>query len=133
MPPEIVVRDEASEEIVDQTAYYHRAGTPATADRWVARVDATVNRLAAFPGTGEPLSDPLPRLAGVRIGRIDDFPGHIIVYRPFDVRYRDPPRDARVERPPTPPPTGTPVFQERQSPFRVRLVTTSEVRPPVRR
>jgi plasmid stabilization system protein ParE len=56
MRPDVVITPEAAEEIVEQIAYYHRRGSPATAERWATRVDAAIDRLAASPGIGEPSS-----------------------------------------------------------------------------
>jgi plasmid stabilization system protein ParE len=83
MFPEIIVWPEATEQIIEQAAYFLRVGSPATAERWAVQVEATFHRLATHSGVGELLDDPRPRLAGVRVSRVDRFPRHVVVYRPL--------------------------------------------------
>jgi plasmid stabilization system protein ParE len=84
MPPEIIVRPEARQEAVDVGDYLRQTASPTTADRWADRIVDTFQFLAQNPGTGEPLNDRRPRLAGVRVGRVEKFPRYVVVCRPFE-------------------------------------------------
>jgi len=45
---------------------------------WFAGPDANFEKLARTPGMGEWRDSANPRLAGLRVSRIDGFPNHVI-------------------------------------------------------
>ena len=45
---------------------------------------ATFDKLARMPGMGERRESSNPRLAGLRVWRIDGFPNHLLFYRPVE-------------------------------------------------
>jgi toxin ParE1/3/4 len=55
-----------------------------TAYRFFDAAYATFGRLADMPGIGEPRHSAHPRLAGLRVWRIEGFPNHLAFYRPSD-------------------------------------------------
>jgi plasmid stabilization system protein ParE len=60
---------------VDQAAYYHDQGTPATAGRWLVKTRKAFELLAAHPGVGELIRP------GLRAWRIEKFRQHVVIYR----------------------------------------------------
>jgi plasmid stabilization system protein ParE len=84
MRPDTVVHPEAEDDAYAQFVHYLHAGTPETAARWRDRVDEAIDRAADFPGTGAPLNDARPRLAGWRLMPVRGFPTFAVAFRPCD-------------------------------------------------
>ena len=55
-----------------------------TALRFYDAAAATFVKLARMPGMGERRESPDPRLAQLRVWRVEGFPNHLIFYRPID-------------------------------------------------
>jgi toxin ParE1/3/4 len=82
---DVRVSPQATEEVLDQTAYYHRQGSPQTADRWADQTRVTFQFLAANPEIGAPWSARgRPSLAGVRTWPVDGFKNFLVFYRPVE-------------------------------------------------
>lgn len=54
------------------------------ADRFLISVEETIERVSSMPGIGAPWESKHPQLAGIRCVSVDDFPNHLIFYRPID-------------------------------------------------
>jgi toxin ParE1/3/4 len=61
----------ADRDLDDQAAFYDAANT-------------TFEALARMPGMGERRESRQPRLAGMRVGRVEGFENHLIYYRPVE-------------------------------------------------
>ena len=83
-PPGEIERSEPSGRDLFEIALTLGRSSRATADRFLAATEATLARLAAFPGLGEPWVDDEPELSDVRCSRVDGFRHHVIYYRPVD-------------------------------------------------
>jgi toxin ParE1/3/4 len=55
-----------------------------TALRFYDAANATFGKIALSPGVGEPRESSNPRLAGLRVSRIQGFENHLIFYLPTD-------------------------------------------------
>ena len=77
----IAVYSGADTDIVDQLDYLGRDDVD-LALRFLAKVEATFLRLAASPEPGEQVDVRNPRLAGLRVWQVSEFPNHLIYYRP---------------------------------------------------
>jgi toxin ParE1/3/4 len=75
------VLPDADREVDAQADYYTDRGTPATAERWYRRTDATFQYLARNPGIGLHWRPRRPDLAGIRIARVEGFERFVVVYR----------------------------------------------------
>jgi toxin ParE1/3/4 len=85
MGPNFTLQPEADRDLLDQTVYYYRKGSPETADRWVEQVYASFRFLAQHPEIGAPWTKGRgPRLAGMRTWPVDGFNQFIIFYRPVE-------------------------------------------------
>jgi len=81
---ELVVAPAARADLLAQWDYYaDDVGDPDLADRFVARAETTFKKLARAPGLGRPRSFRHPRMQKLRFWKVDDFPKHLIFYRPL--------------------------------------------------
>jgi len=69
--------------MVEAYRYYVRKAGRRTAGRFFARVDATFQRLAAFPGVGSSYDPDRPALADLRYFPVAKFPNQIVFYKPI--------------------------------------------------
>jgi toxin ParE1/3/4 len=73
-------------DIIEIADYLAQAASLASADRFVDAVERTIDRLAAFPGTGVRYDPENPAYVDIRIGMVDRFRSYLIVYRAEDDR-----------------------------------------------
>lgn len=78
------VRPVADRDLDDQADYLATHASLETALRFYDAARATFQELARSPGIGEPWPSRLPRLAGVRVARIQGFEKHLVFYRSAD-------------------------------------------------
>lgn len=74
----------AGRDLDDQADYLARHAGLETALRYYDAAAATFERIARMPALGERHESLEPRLAGLRVQRIDDFKNHLVFYRPLD-------------------------------------------------
>ena len=84
MTPHYNVLPAADRDLDGQAGYLMQAAGLETALRFYDAAAATCEKLARMPGMGERRESPHPRLAGLRVWRIEGFPNHLIFYRPID-------------------------------------------------
>jgi toxin ParE1/3/4 len=77
---ELIISPAARRDILEQAACYHDQGTPAPADRCLAKTRKAFRLLAAQPGMGE-LARP-----GLRAWRIEKFKQRVVIYRTTPTR-----------------------------------------------
>ena len=81
---EVVLAPAACADLLAQWDYYaDDVGDPDLADRFLARAETTFKKLARTPGFGRPRSFRHPRMQNLRSWKVDDFPKHLIFYRPL--------------------------------------------------
>ena len=68
----------------EQVDFLTREANSDTARRFYDAAERAFSQLARMPGLGEPKRFSDPRLAGMRVGRIEGFVNHLIHYRPTD-------------------------------------------------
>ena len=68
----------------DQADYLMQEASLETALRFYDAAAATFENLARMPGMGERRESSNPRLAGLRVWRIEGFANHLIFYRPVE-------------------------------------------------
>jgi toxin ParE1/3/4 len=71
----------ADQDLDDQAAYLAADARLELALRFYDAARTTFEHLAAMPGVGERWASSHPRLAGVRVSRIEGFENHLIFYR----------------------------------------------------
>lgn len=74
----------ADRDLDDQAAYLASQASLESALRFYDAASSTFARLAGMPGLGERWPSTNPRLAGLRIGRIEGFQNHLVFYRLVD-------------------------------------------------
>ena len=74
----------ADRDLDDQAAYLATEANLDTALRFYDAASVTFGKIASMPGIGEQWPSAHPRLAGLRIWRIEGFERHLIVYRARD-------------------------------------------------
>ena len=84
MTPRFHVLPAADRDIDGQAEYLMREASLETALRFYDATAATFDKLARMPGMGERRESSNPRLAGLRVWRIDGFPDHLLFYRPVE-------------------------------------------------
>jgi len=84
MTPRVSVLPAADRDIDGQAVYLMREASLETALRFYDATAATFDKLARMPGMGERRESSNPRLAGLRVWRIDGFPDHLLFYRPVE-------------------------------------------------
>ncbi len=84
MTPRVSVVPAADRDIDGQAEYLMREASLETALRFYDATAATFDKLARMPGMGERRESSNPRLAGLRVWRIDEFPDHLLFYRPVE-------------------------------------------------
>jgi toxin ParE1/3/4 len=84
MTPRVSVLPAADRDIDVQAEYLMREASLETALRFYDATAATFDKLARMPGMGERRESSNPRLAGLRVWRIDGFPNHLLFYRPIE-------------------------------------------------
>ena len=77
----ILRRRRADQDVVEQVDYYLEEGVDAVALRFLDAVDAACHRLRDHPEVGPVRKVQNPRLAGLRLWFVPDFPEHLIFYR----------------------------------------------------
>ena len=80
MSRRIVVRSAADAD-VDHYFLYLAMENETVAYRFLAAVDMTYEKIAAWPGMGRPRESRHPDIAGIRSIAIDGFPNHLVFYR----------------------------------------------------
>jgi len=68
----------ADADLDDQAAYLAREAGLALALRFYDAASATFEAIARLPGLGERRESPDPRLAGLRVRRVDGFENHLV-------------------------------------------------------
>jgi toxin ParE1/3/4 len=84
MTPQYTVLPSADRDLDGQAGYLLQEASLETALRFYDAAAATFEKLARMPGMGERHESPHPRLAGLRVWRIEGFPNHLIFYRPIE-------------------------------------------------
>jgi toxin ParE1/3/4 len=84
MIPRYHVRPSADLDLDGHAEYLAREASLETALRFYDAAASTFENLTRMPGVGERRESSNPRLAGLRVWRIDGFPKHLIFYRPMD-------------------------------------------------
>jgi toxin ParE1/3/4 len=84
MTPQSTVLPSADRDLDDQAGYLMQEAGLDTALRFYDSAAATFEKLARMPGVGERRESANPRLAGLRVWRVEGFPNHLIFYRPID-------------------------------------------------
>jgi toxin ParE1/3/4 len=74
----------ADGDLDDQAGYLAEHASLETALRFYDAAAASFATLARMPAMGERWPSVAPRLAGVRVWRVEGFPKHLIFYRPTD-------------------------------------------------
>lgn len=87
MSRRIIVHDAARADLTD-IAYYIAADSLSAADRFVEAVDSAYKRLADMPGIGIAREYVNPRLQGMRMWVVPEFPKYLIFYRATDTELR---------------------------------------------
>ena len=72
----------ATRDLVDHFVYLAENAGLDTAERFLARAEASFDDLARQPMMGAPLALKSPDLAGLRKWRVKDFDNHLIFYLP---------------------------------------------------
>ena len=78
---QIVLSDEAVNDILEQAAWYEEQSGLKLARRWEQAVTSVLLRIAAAPAGGAPCIFKAPELAGVRRAPVTGFPKHLVFYR----------------------------------------------------
>jgi len=78
------VQPAADKDLDDQAAYLSTHASLETALRFYDAASSTFGKLADAPGIGERWPTTHPRLAGLRVCRIEGFEKHLAFYRPLD-------------------------------------------------
>jgi toxin ParE1/3/4 len=78
------VRPAADRDMDDQAAYLMAEASLDTALRFYDAASVTFGKVASVPGIGEQWPSANPRLAGLRVWRIEGFENHLVFYRPTD-------------------------------------------------
>jgi len=84
MTPRFIISPAADRDLDDQIAYFAGEAGREIALRFYAAAAATFEKIARMPGIGERRDSPKPRLAGLRVWRVEGFEKHLIFYRPSD-------------------------------------------------
>ena len=74
----------ADRDLDDQAAYLLAEASLDTALRFYDAASVTFGKIAGMPGIGERWPSANPRLAGLRVWRIEGFENHLIFYRAAD-------------------------------------------------
>jgi toxin ParE1/3/4 len=84
MTPRVRVLPAADQDIDGQAGYLMQEAGLETALRFYDATAVTFENLARMPGMGEQRETANPRLAGLRVWRIEGFPNQLIFYRPIE-------------------------------------------------
>ena len=84
MIPHHHVLPAADRDLEDQAAYLAQEASLQIALRFYDDAGATFEKLARMPGIGQQRESANPRLAGLRVWRVESFENHLIFYRPTD-------------------------------------------------
>jgi toxin ParE1/3/4 len=74
----------ADRDLDDQADYLAREASLETALRFYDATHSTFEKIAQLPDIGEQRDSTNPRLAGLRLWRVEGFEKHLIFYRPSD-------------------------------------------------
>jgi len=74
----------ADRDLDDQAAYLAAEASLETALRFYDAANITFGKIASMPGIGERWPSANPRLAGLRVWRVESFEHHLIFYRAAD-------------------------------------------------
>ena len=80
----LTVLPAADRDLEDQAAYLGEQAGLETALRFYDAAAASFGQIAGMPGIGERWRSTNPRLAGLRVWRVEHFEKHMIFYRPAD-------------------------------------------------
>ncbi len=80
-PPKVERRPEAVRDVIEAADFIARRTSLAAADRFLAAVEATADRLARMPGLGARWESDHPRLADLRVASVSRFRKHLIFDR----------------------------------------------------
>ncbi len=81
MTPRYRVLPTADSDLDDQAEYLAREASLETAQRFYDAARTTFEKIARMSGIGEPRESANPRLAGLRVWRVEGFEKHMIFYR----------------------------------------------------
>jgi toxin ParE1/3/4 len=81
-PPTVVRRPEAVRDVIEAADFIARRKSLAAADRFMAAVELTAERLARMPGAGSPWESGHPRLGDLRFAPVSRHRNHLIFDRP---------------------------------------------------
>jgi toxin ParE1/3/4 len=81
MIPHYHVRPSADLDLDGHAEYLVREASLKTALRFYDAAASTFEALARMPGMGEQRESSNPRLAGLRVWRVNGFPNHLVFYR----------------------------------------------------
>lgn len=84
MTPRYHLRPAAARDLDEQAAYLAQEASLETALRFYDDASATFENLARMPGMGERRESGHPRLAELRVWRVEGFEKHLIFYQPAD-------------------------------------------------
>ena len=73
----------AEDDVTERAAYVAREN-PAAAQAFLDAVERAFTRLADMPGIGSPRAFQHPRLAGIRLWPVPEYPSYLIFYRMAD-------------------------------------------------
>ena len=78
----VFIRPAARRDLVEHYVYFAENASLVTADRFLARAEATFNELTEHPAIGAPLTLRRSELDGIRKWRVKDFEKFLIFYFP---------------------------------------------------
>lgn len=84
MTPQYRVLPAADRDLDGQADYLAREASLETALRFYDAARTTFEKLARMPGIGQRRDSSQPRLAGLRVWRIEGFENHLVFYRPIE-------------------------------------------------
>jgi toxin ParE1/3/4 len=76
----LVLERHAEDDLTERAAYIAREN-PAIAQAFLDAVERALARLADMPGIGSPRAFQHPRLAGIRMWPVPEYPSYLIFYR----------------------------------------------------
>jgi toxin ParE1/3/4 len=82
MTPRYDILPAADQDLDDQAGYLAQHASLETALRFYDAAAATFEKVARMPGLGQQRESTNPRLAGLRVWRVEGFEKHLIFYRP---------------------------------------------------
>jgi toxin ParE1/3/4 len=80
----ILLQPRVTEDLERQVEYLDERANPEVSDRYLKSVYGAFDLLAQMPGMGAPREQLNPRLNGLRMWPVPDFPKYLIFYRATD-------------------------------------------------